>query len=123
MTVAVDFDGVIHLYSKGWHDGTIYDDPVPGALDGIRKIMSRDGMNQAVFIFTCRDIVQVAEWLSTKIRVPIVVDDGLHRFWGDRGSILVTNRKLPAMAYLDDRAVVFQEWGSAIPALEKMRGM
>jgi hypothetical protein len=59
-TIAVDFDGVIHAYSKGWQDGTIYDPPLPGALDGLRTLM-RDN---AVFIHTTRPAAQVARWIE-----------------------------------------------------------
>ena len=34
-TIAVDFDGFIHKYSKGWHDGSIYDEPVEGAAEAL----------------------------------------------------------------------------------------
>lgn len=108
MTIAVDFDGVIHAYSKGWHDGTIYDPPKLGALEGLRALLDQD----AVFILTARDIGQVAAWL---------LDHGFHvrvgydgEFWNERGPLLVTNRKLPATAYLDDRAVRFTDWDQAL---------
>ncbi|WP_329368841.1 hypothetical protein OG896_24850 [Streptomyces sp. NBC_00669] len=35
-------------------------------------------------------------------------------FWDLRDQLLVTNRKLPARAYLDDRAVRFTDWHQAL---------
>lgn len=111
MTLAIDFDGVIHAYGKGWHDGTIYDEPVEGALPALRQLVKTD----AVFIFTARDVGQVASWMlmhGFSVRVGF---DGA--FWNERGRILITNRKLPAKAYLDDRAVVFTSWPKALKEL------
>jgi hypothetical protein len=39
--IAVDFDGVIHDFSKGWHDGTCYGDPLPGSLDALRSLSKK----------------------------------------------------------------------------------
>ena len=36
--IAIDFDGVIHNFNKGWHDGTCYGKPIPGALEAIRNL-------------------------------------------------------------------------------------
>lgn len=116
MTIAVDFDGVIHAYSKGWADGTIYDPPLPGALDGIRALMERD----AVFIFTSRNTEQVANWLFEHGEFNITWEppgETTCEFWNDRDRVLITNRKLPAVAYLDDRAVRFVDWDQALSAL------
>ncbi|MFI1535514.1 hypothetical protein [Streptomyces anandii] len=116
MTLAVDFDGVIHAYSRGWQDGTIYDPPMPGALDGLRALMDQD----AVFIFTSRNPEQVADWLFERSEFNITWEppgEVICEFWNDRNRILVTNRKLPATAYLDDRAVRFHNWNQALAGL------
>ena len=39
-TIAVDFDGVLHGYSKGFGDGTIYDPPVPGAREAMEELQA-----------------------------------------------------------------------------------
>lgn len=111
-TVAVDFDGVIHAYSKGYHDGTIYDDPVPGAEDALRYLMTR----YSVYIFTARDVASVADWVSDRfgIRTTNLVPG---TFWNDQTQILVTNRKLPALVYIDDRGIRFRHWAQALADL------
>lgn len=121
-TVAVDFDGVIHRYSKGWHDGTIYDEPVPGAFEGLLGLMQR----YAVFIFTSRDPHSVAGWIvEHQTGLPVAIDlpedilrGPLPQFWTTKGSLLVTNRKLPAIAYVDDRAIPFISWNEVESQIE-----
>lgn len=109
-TVAIDFDGVIHRYSRGWGDGTIYDEPMSGAIEGIKRLQEQ----YAVFVFTSREVEQVIPWLAA--HGLDVAPDGppYPQFWNGR-QILVTNRKLPAVAYVDDRAVVFSSW-TQLPA-------
>lgn len=111
MTIAVDFDGVIHAYSKGWADGSIYDDEMPGAIDGLRSLMEQD----SVFIFTTRNAGQVGSWLVDRGFVVRMHHEG--DFWNERDILLITNKKFPATAYLDDRAVRFVNWEQALADL------
>jgi len=111
-TIAVDFDGVIHVYSKGWHDGTIYDGLMPGATSGLLHLM-RD---YAVFIFTTRDPLEVAQWTYKMTGIPVTIlgrHDKHYPFWNGRDSILVTNLKYADVAYIDDRAYKFTDWDQA----------
>jgi hypothetical protein len=105
-TVAVDFDGVIHRYGRGWQDGTIYDVPMAGAIDGLKRLQER----YAVFVFTSREIEQVVPWLEGWGLDVAADGPPWPAFWNSQDQILVTNRKLPAVAYVDDRGVRFVGW-------------
>jgi ribonucleotide monophosphatase NagD (HAD superfamily) len=51
MKIAVDFDGVLHGYSKGWSDGSIYDPPVPGAKEAMKRLKEQ---GHTLYIFSTR---------------------------------------------------------------------
>jgi hypothetical protein len=113
-TVCVDFDGVIHAYSRGWLDGSIYDEPVPGAFHALGKLME----TYAVVIHTTRDPLQVVPWLRGVHGISCRADDGEPRdFWNTPGVALVSRRKYPAVAYIDDRAIRFTDWDQALAEL------
>lgn len=116
VAVACDFDGVIHAYSKGWQDGSIYDGPVPGAFDALRLLME----TYAVFIHTTREPKPVARWITEHSRIKTAwfeVLEDVPEFWNEMGTLLVTQRKLPAVAYIDDRGIRFESWGQALDDL------
>lgn len=119
LTVSVDFDGVLHAYSRGWSDGTIYDGPAPGALDALRVLMDQ----YAVTIHTTRPAREVITWLGRYGVLGVV--DRHETFWDERGVVMVTSRKVPAIAYVDDRAVHHAgDWDAtlaAVRALDPMR--
>ena len=104
-TIAIDFDGVIHKYSKGWFDGTIYDDPIDGVVEAIKALQRK----YYVYVLTSRSVVDVVKWMNQKLPFETVAipDDIL--FWNE-DKIGVSNRKLPAMIYIDDRGVRFYSW-------------
>lgn len=91
-TIAFDFDGVIHKYSKGWQDGSIYDEPV----QGIRETIDELRKDYKVVIISSRANDQkqfkaMFDWLK---KYSIKVDD-------------ITYLKTPAILYIDDRTISF----------------
>lgn len=114
MTTAIDFDGVIHSYENGWADGSIYGDWIDGSSVALHQLME----GGPVFILTTRNPRQVARWIERTSGYSIDCTTHLQRtwygrvkpFWDKRGLLLVTNRKLAAVHYIDDRAVRFTDW-------------
>ena len=102
--IAIDFDGVIHTFDKGFHDGTCYGDPIEGSLEAIKELSKKFN----IIIFTAkakpsRPLVQgktgtelVIEWL-TKHNVMQYVSE-------------VTSEKPRSQIYIDDKGYRFENW-------------
>ncbi|MFC8449017.1 hypothetical protein [Kitasatospora sp. NPDC057223] len=112
--VGIDFDQTLVAHDDGWQDGRIYGQPIPGAIESLHALKKV----RSVFIVTARPRrfhPQVASWLSRHTGLETIVDDDPDRaYWqGDR--LLVTNKKLGAAVYIDDRALRFTgDWTTTL---------
>lgn len=84
-TICVDFDGVLSEYN-GYEEGNP-GEPLSASKEFIRQLRKK----YKVVILTSRPKEQVIDWLN---------NNGFP-------SMEVTNRKIPAVAYIDDRAIQF----------------
>ena len=100
-TIAIDFDGVIHKYSKGWKGlENAYDPPNDGAVASLRRLK---GMGYRLVIFSSRTVHVIEAWLK-KYDLEDCFDE-------------VTNIKIPARVYIDDRAYHFKNWEQTMAEL------
>lgn len=84
-TICVDFDGVLNEYN-GYEEGNL-GEPLSGSQGFIKELRKK----YIVVILTSRPKERVINWLR---------DNGFP-------SMRVTNHKVPAVAYIDDRAIQF----------------
>ena len=109
--ICVDLDGVIHRYSRKYHDGTLYDVPSKGAKEFMQKLKDR---GFCVIVFTARplDVPDYHKGIE-------MVENWLDKY--DIPYDFVTSLKVPATAYIDDRAVHFDgDWDDVEKNLEKI---
>ena len=106
--IAIDFDGVIHDFSLGWHDGTCYGDPLPGSIAAVKKISETHN----VIIFTAK-VKPSRPLVNGKTGLELVTD------WLEKYEILdcvdeITCEKPRAQLYIDDKGYHFQSWKSTL---------
>lgn len=97
----IDLDGTIHKYSKGYGDGSIYDDPFDGARDVINWLKRN---NFEIVIFTTRASKEHSQNMG------IDHENQLNSIknWLEKNNIYydrITSDKLPADFYIDDKAI------------------
>jgi len=111
-TIVLDFDGVIHKGSKGFHDGTVYDDPIEGTAEALKILSTK----YRLVISSCkadpkRPLINgktgtelIWEWLS-KYNFAQYIED-------------VTHKKVRAKYYIDDKGITFKSWDQILEILK-----
>ena len=112
--VAIDFDGVIHNFDKGWHDGTCYGEPLPCSINAIKSLSKKYN----IIIFTAKakknrplvngktGVELVKEWLEKYGLIDFVSE--------------ITSEKPRAKIYIDDNGYRFESWEKTLNDIEEI---
>jgi ribonucleotide monophosphatase NagD (HAD superfamily) len=112
--IMIDFDGVINPYTKGWNNGQITDEPIPGVKEAIDEL-KQQGFE--IIIFTTRastlqNVSPTSEQLIKDLRS-----------WLDEHEIYydaITAEKVSALAYIDDKAIRFTNWSDVLKQVNEI---
>jgi len=116
MTIAIDFDGVIHSYSRGWQGGEIYDPPVAGTREALTELRAK---GWKIYIFSTRtnkiyhknDHPPQEERMKTYLEEHGIPYDKIWSFGKPMADI-----------YLDDRALNFRgKWVDSLQEIEQFQ--
>lgn len=110
--IAIDFDGVVHTFDKGFHDGTCYGDPIEGSLESIKELSKK----YDIIIFTAK----------AKPNRPLVngkTGTELVKIWLEKNNVLqyvkeITAEKPRAFLYIDDKGYRFENWSQTMKFME-----
>lgn len=109
--LCLDFDGVIHRYSKGWQDGAIYDVVTTGFFDWALKAQE----HFKLVIYSSRSktpegVCAMAEWLNQQMKIW----RGANGSYSKALLFEFADSKPPAFLTIDDRAMWFNgDWASS----------
>jgi len=113
----IDLDRTIHKYSRGFGDGSIYDD----AFDGAKKVidwLKRQGFE--IVIFTTRASKTNAEEQGGNYKDQI---KKVSQWLKDKGIYFdsITAEKLSAEFYIDDKAIHIEDgdWDTVLNVIKK----
>jgi len=114
-TISIDFDGVIHNDALGWHDGTIYGEPIPGSLESVKKLAE----DYKLVLFTAKakpDRPLVDGKTGTEL-----VWEWLEKYGIKDCFYEITAEKPRCLFYIDDKAIRFIDWEIALKDIENFK--
>ena len=106
--LCIDFDGVIHKYSKGYANGTIYDGPMEGVEDALLYLKSK---GFSLVCFSAR--INAGDTHGKKEMIDWLKKYNLMKYFDD-----ITDQKIPCIAYIDDNAIRHTDWSSTLKKFE-----
>ena len=86
-TIAIDLDNVLNEYTK-------YTDNIPPIRKGAKEFIIELSKEYNLVLFTTRNSKKATEWLQ---------ENKIDKYFTD-----VTNNKIPAYIYIDDRSIRFE---------------
>ena len=116
INIGVDFDGVIHKCSKGFYDGTIYDDPIPGAFEALEKLSEK----YTIIMFSAKARADRG-LVNGKTGIQLIWE-WLEKYDMSQFVNKVTAEKPRARFYIDDKAIRFTDWESTFKKIEDLDG-
>jgi len=106
-TIAIDFDGVIHSYYSGWQGALVANDPI---VPGIKEVIAELRKDYDVVIMSSRCLHPGGtQTIENYLRKYNIVVDG------------ITGEKIPAMVYVDDRAITFHKVKGLVDQIKQFK--
>tara|TARA_R110000744_G_scaffold202200_1_gene321183 strand:+ start:3322 stop:3705 length:384 start_codon:yes stop_codon:yes gene_type:complete len=112
-TIALDFDGVIHNDTKGFHDGTIYGNPIKGTKDALIELSK----SFKLVIYSCKSNPKrplIMEKTGTELIWEWLEQWDMKQFVSD-----VVINKPNALIYVDDKGLKFESWNQTIKQINE----
>lgn len=113
ITLALDFDGVIHKNSKGFYDGTIYDEPLLGTKEALKSLSKK----YTLIIFTCKAVPE-RPLVDGKNGIELIWE-WLKKYNMDKYISEITATKPIALFYIDDKGIKFNTWEQTLKIINE----
>lgn len=113
--LAIDFDGVVHTFDKGFFDGTCYGEPIAGALDAIKELSKKF----RIVIFTAKakpDRPLINGKTGTELVEEWLTKHGIMEYVHE-----ITSEKPRALLYIDDNGYRFENWNDTLEFVNKLK--
>lgn len=111
--IAIDFDGVIHSFEHGFHDGTIYGTPILGAKEALEHFAK----NYTIILFTAKAKPD-RPLINGKTGIELVWE-WLKKYNLDSYIYEITAEKPRAICYIDDKGIRFTNWEQTLKEFTK----